>query len=103
MCKALHEKILRILIAGKLFKDAYVVVKVSDRTISPLFTISISFFSIYFSYQDNAEHISQLAIKKFATAFIKLGNINLINDILKVIHGSGYKIDKVGTYGLKLI
>ncbi|KAK8626832.1 hypothetical protein V6N13_134462 [Hibiscus sabdariffa] len=70
MCNALHEKILRILVAGKLFKDAYVVVK------------------------DNVEHISQPAIKKFATAFLKLGNINLINDVLKVIHGSGYKIDQ---------
>lgn len=28
MCKALHEKILHILIAGGLLKDAYVVVKV---------------------------------------------------------------------------
>jgi hypothetical protein len=28
MCKALHEKILHILIAGMLLKDAYVVVKV---------------------------------------------------------------------------
>lgn len=29
MCKALHEKILHILVAGRLLKDAYVVVKVS--------------------------------------------------------------------------
>ncbi|KAE8668389.1 Pentatricopeptide repeat-containing protein [Hibiscus syriacus] len=70
MCKALHEKILRVLIAGKLFKDAYVVVK------------------------DNAQHISRPSIKKFATAFMKLGSINLINDVLKVIHASGYKIDQ---------
>lgn len=28
MCKALHEKILHVLIAGSLLKDAYVVVKV---------------------------------------------------------------------------
>ncbi|PPR94980.1 hypothetical protein GOBAR_AA25707 [Gossypium barbadense] len=70
MCKAFHEKILQILIAGKLFKDAYVVVK------------------------DNSEHISQPAIKKFASAFMKFGNINLINDVLKVIHGSGSKIDQ---------
>ncbi|KAK6240948.1 Pentatricopeptide repeat - like 10 [Theobroma cacao] len=70
MCKALHEKILHILIAGQLLKDAYVVVK------------------------DNAELISQPAIKKFATAFMKLGNINMINDVLKVLHGSGYKIDQ---------
>ncbi|KDP38874.1 hypothetical protein JCGZ_05031 [Jatropha curcas] len=70
MCKALHEKILHILIAGQLLKDAYVVVK------------------------DNAELISQAAIKKFANSFMKLGNINLINDAMKVIHGSGYKIDQ---------
>ncbi|XP_022762316.1 pentatricopeptide repeat-containing protein At1g10910, chloroplastic isoform X2 [Durio zibethinus] len=70
MCKAIHEKILHILIAGQLLKDAYVVVK------------------------DNAALISQPAIKKFATAFMKWGNINFINDVLKVIHGSGYKIDQ---------
>lgn len=63
--------------------------------------LSIFFFlSNYFSYQDNAEHVSQPAIKKFASAFMKLGNINFINDVLKVIHGSGYKIDQVGIYGL---
>ncbi|KAJ7002681.1 pentatricopeptide repeat-containing protein [Populus alba x Populus x berolinensis] len=70
MCKAFHEKILHILIAGKLLKDAYVVVK------------------------DNSKFISSAAIKKFAKSFVKLGNINLINDVLKVIHGSGYKIDQ---------
>ncbi|OMP01547.1 hypothetical protein COLO4_11791 [Corchorus olitorius] len=70
MCKAFHEKILHILIAGQRLKDAYLVVK------------------------DNAKYISQPAITKFATAFLKLGNINLINDVLKVIHGSGYKIDQ---------
>lgn len=31
MCKALHEKILHILIAGRLLKDAYVVVKVFNN------------------------------------------------------------------------
>lgn len=71
MCKALHEKILHILIAGQLLKDAYVVLK------------------------DNADVISRPAIKKFATVFVKKGNINLINDVMKVIHGSGYKIDQV--------
>jgi hypothetical protein len=45
--------------------------------------------------QDNAKFISSAAIKKFAKSFVKLGNINLINDVLKVIHGSGYKIDQV--------
>ncbi|XP_050256741.1 pentatricopeptide repeat-containing protein At1g10910, chloroplastic isoform X2 [Quercus robur] len=70
MCKALHEKILHILIAGGLLKDAYVVVK------------------------DNAGLISKPAVKKFATAFLKSGNINLINDVIKAIHGSGHKIDQ---------
>ncbi|KAF3435174.1 hypothetical protein FNV43_RR22261 [Rhamnella rubrinervis] len=68
MCKALHEKILHILIAGRLFKDAYVVVK------------------------DNGKFISKPAIRKFAAAFMKFGNINSINDVLKVIHGFGCKI-----------
>jgi hypothetical protein len=36
---------------------------------------------------------------KFATAFMKLGNINLINDVLKAIDGSGCKIDQVNYYG----
>ncbi|KAL0422295.1 UNVERIFIED_CONTAM: Pentatricopeptide repeat-containing protein, chloroplastic [Sesamum latifolium] len=67
--KALHEKILHILLAGGLLKDAYVVVK------------------------DNANLISQAAIKKFATSFMRKGNINLVNDVLKSIHSSGYKID----------
>ncbi|KAA8545526.1 hypothetical protein F0562_020310 [Nyssa sinensis] len=70
MCRALHEKILHILIAGHLLKDAYVVVK------------------------DNAGLISSPAIKKFATSFLKSGNINLINDVIKAIHSSGYKIDQ---------
>ncbi|XP_061337205.1 pentatricopeptide repeat-containing protein At1g10910, chloroplastic [Gastrolobium bilobum] len=70
MCKELHEKILRILLAGKLLKDAYVVVK------------------------DNATFISRPAIKKFASAFMKSGNINLINDVMKALHNCGYKIDQ---------
>ncbi|XP_041010889.1 pentatricopeptide repeat-containing protein At1g10910, chloroplastic isoform X2 [Juglans microcarpa x Juglans regia] len=70
MCKALHEKILHILIAGRLLKEAYVVVK------------------------DNAGLISKPAIKKFSIAFFNSGNINLINDVIKAIHGSGYKIDQ---------
>ncbi|XP_015893655.2 pentatricopeptide repeat-containing protein At1g10910, chloroplastic [Ziziphus jujuba] len=70
MCKALHEKILHILIAGRLFKEAYVVVK------------------------DNGDLISKPAIMKFATAYMKFGNINLINDVVKLIHGFGCKIDQ---------
>ncbi|EXB36427.1 hypothetical protein L484_009994 [Morus notabilis] len=70
MCKAFHEKILHILIAGRLLKDAYVVVK------------------------DNGELISAPSMKKFATIFLKSGNINSMNDVLKMIHGFGCKIDQ---------
>ncbi|KAL8137827.1 hypothetical protein V2J09_003828 [Rumex salicifolius] len=70
ICKALHEKILRILIAGQLLKEAYVVVK------------------------DNAKCISQPAMKKFLTTFMRSGNINLINDVVKVTSASGCKIDQ---------
>ncbi|KAH9751672.1 pentatricopeptide repeat-containing protein [Citrus sinensis] len=64
ICKALHEKILHILISGKLLKD------------------------------DNSDSISHPAIKKFASAFVRLGNINLINDAMKAIHATGYRIDQ---------
>ncbi|XP_057495606.1 LOW QUALITY PROTEIN: pentatricopeptide repeat-containing protein At1g10910, chloroplastic-like [Actinidia eriantha] len=70
MHKALHEKILHILIKGRLFKDAYVVIK------------------------DNAKLISQPAMKKFATSFLKSGNINLLNDVVRALHSSGYKFDQ---------
>ncbi|GFP99192.1 pentatricopeptide repeat-containing protein at1g10910 chloroplastic [Phtheirospermum japonicum] len=68
--KALHEKILNILLAGGLLKDAYVVVK------------------------DNAKLISEPAIKKFVTSFMRKGNINLVNDVIKTIHNLGYRIDQ---------
>ncbi|CAH2038321.1 unnamed protein product [Thlaspi arvense] len=71
ICKELHEKILHTLIQGKLLKDAYVVVK------------------------DNAKMISQPTLKRFGRAFMMSGNINLVNDVLKVLHGSGHKIDQV--------
>ncbi|MED6185461.1 hypothetical protein PIB30_118315 [Stylosanthes scabra] len=70
MCKATHEKILHILLAGNLLKDAYVVVK------------------------DNGTYISRAAIRKFANAFLKSGNINLINDVMKTLQEIGYKIDQ---------
>ncbi|KAL5176202.1 Pentatricopeptide repeat-containing protein, chloroplastic [Glycine soja] len=70
MCKSLHEKILHILLAGQLLKDAYVVVK------------------------DNAKFISRPATKKFASAFMKSGNLNYINDVLKTLHDCGYKLDQ---------
>lgn len=70
MCKALHEKILHILLAGRLLKEAYVVVK------------------------DNVALIPRPAINKFAILFMRAGNINLINDVVKVLHVSGFKIDQ---------
>ncbi|XP_020221257.1 pentatricopeptide repeat-containing protein At1g10910, chloroplastic [Cajanus cajan] len=70
ICKALHEKILHILLEGQLLKDAYVVVK------------------------DNATFISRPTTKKFASAFMKSGNINFINDVLKTLHDCGYKPDQ---------
>lgn len=38
--------------------------------------------------------ISNPALKTFATAFMKSGNVNLINGALEVLHASGYKIDQ---------
>ncbi|PIA47372.1 hypothetical protein AQUCO_01400208v1 [Aquilegia coerulea] len=68
--KALHEKMLNILVAGGILKDAYVLVK------------------------DNAERISHASLKKFSISFMKKGNINLINDVVKAVHSSGHKIDQ---------
>ncbi|XP_051137951.1 pentatricopeptide repeat-containing protein At1g10910, chloroplastic isoform X2 [Andrographis paniculata] len=68
--KAFHGKILNILLSGELLKDAYVVVK------------------------DNGNLIPQPAIRKFATNFMKKGNINLVNDVIKAIHSTGYKVDQ---------
>jgi hypothetical protein len=61
----------------------------------------IVFFKTFFP-QDNAGLISKPAVKKFATAFLESGNINLINDVIKAIHGSGCKIDQVSSCGCKL-
>lgn len=102
MCKELHEKILHILLAGRLLKDAYVVIKVFQ-----VFRMNLLWFSnciavhIHdesFPFQDNATFISQPAIKKFATAYMKSGNINMLNDVVKTLHGCGHKIDKVNQY-----
>jgi len=41
--------------------------------------------------------ISQPTLKKFGRAFMISGNINLVNDVLKVLHGSGHKIDQVNS------
>ncbi|RDY01840.1 Pentatricopeptide repeat-containing protein, chloroplastic, partial [Mucuna pruriens] len=79
MCKSLHEKILHVLLAGQLLKDAYVVVKSSDES---------------YPIQDSATFISRPATRKFASAFMKSGNINFINDVLKTLHDCGYKLDQ---------
>nr|GMD04960.1 pentatricopeptide repeat-containing protein At1g10910, chloroplastic [Ipomoea batatas] len=68
--KSLHQQILSILIKGRLLKEAYVV------------------------FKENARLISHFTIKRFANAFFKFGNINLINDVIKDIHASGHKIDQ---------
>ena len=64
--------------------------------------LSVLALIVFFKHfcQDNAELISPAAIKKFASSFVKLGDINLINDVMKVTHGSGYKIDQVMTMDL---
>lgn len=46
-------------------------------------------------FQDNGKMMSQPTLKKFGRAFMISGNINLVNDVLKVLHGSGHKIDQV--------
>ncbi|KNA15056.1 hypothetical protein SOVF_101710 [Spinacia oleracea] len=70
ICNTLHEKILYILIAGQLLENAFVVVK------------------------DNAKFLSPEAVQKFLGAFIRFGDVNLINDALEAIHSSGYNIDQ---------
>lgn len=67
--KSLHEKVLDILVPGGLLKEAYVVMK------------------------DNAELIPMHSLEKFTIAFMKSGNINSINDVLKALHRSGCSID----------
>ncbi|KAH9751596.1 Beta-myrcene/(E)-beta-ocimene synthase 2 [Citrus sinensis] len=47
---------------------------------------------------DNLESISHRATKKFALAFVKLGNINLVNDVMNAVHAIDYMIDQKG-YG----
>ncbi|XP_072995327.1 pentatricopeptide repeat-containing protein At1g10910, chloroplastic [Typha latifolia] len=69
ICKSLHERMLEILVAAGFLKDAYVVMK------------------------DNMEVISMHSLEKFCISFMKSGNINMINDVLKTFHRSGHKID----------
>ncbi|XP_068647317.1 pentatricopeptide repeat-containing protein At1g10910, chloroplastic [Aristolochia californica] len=68
--KALHDKVLNILVDGGLYKDAYVVLK------------------------DNLPHISRYSTKRFVLAFMRFGNINLINDVIKALHNSGHRINQ---------
>ncbi|CAN6457204.1 unnamed protein product [Victoria cruziana] len=70
ICKALHEKVLNILVSGGLLKDAYVIMK------------------------DNIEYISLSSLERFLTSFMRSGNINLINDVLKACNKSSYRIDQ---------
>lgn len=46
--------------------------------------------------QDNASSISRRGSKKFTISFVKSGNINMLNDVLKTVHNSGHKIYQVG-------
>uniref|UniRef100_A0A0E0FN72 Pentacotripeptide-repeat region of PRORP domain-containing protein n=1 Tax=Oryza nivara TaxID=4536 RepID=A0A0E0FN72_ORYNI len=72
VCKSLHEKVLCILVPAGLLKDAYVVVK------------------------DNSEFISRRSLGNFARSFMASGNINLINDVMKAVHHSGWRISQFG-------
>lgn len=56
-----------------------------------------------FRDQDNGELISAPSMKKFATIFLKSGNINSMNDVLKMIHGFGCKIDQVTNHDCRCI
>ncbi|PKA48781.1 Pentatricopeptide repeat-containing protein [Apostasia shenzhenica] len=71
VCKSLHEKMINILVAAGFLKDAYVVMK------------------------DNMEMISTLSLENFAASFMKFGNINLINYVVKALHRSGRTLDTV--------
>ncbi|RLM93388.1 pentatricopeptide repeat-containing protein [Panicum miliaceum] len=71
--KSLHEKALGILVSAELLKDAYIVVK------------------------DNAELISPSSLEKFARSFMVSGNINLINDVMKALNRSGWRISQTSS------
>jgi hypothetical protein len=45
--------------------------------------------------QDNAEQISPPTLEKFARYFMASGNINLINDVMKALNRSGWRISQV--------
>lgn len=56
---------------------------------------SSDYFLVVIVEQDNAEVIPMHSLEKFAIAFMKSGNINLINDVVKALHRFGYRIDMV--------
>lgn len=56
---------------------------------------SSDYFLVVIDEQDNAEVIPMHSLEKFAITFMKSGNINLINDVVKALHRSGYRIDMV--------
>jgi hypothetical protein len=45
--------------------------------------------------QDFSEFISDGSMERFASSFMKSGNVNLINDVLKAYHRSRNKISTV--------
>ncbi|XP_038981236.1 pentatricopeptide repeat-containing protein At1g10910, chloroplastic [Phoenix dactylifera] len=69
LCKSIHEKMLDLLVAAGLLKDAYIVMK------------------------DNMKLISTSSLDKFAVSFMRSGNINLINDVFKAFHRFGRQIN----------
>ncbi|CAM0881336.1 unnamed protein product [Alopecurus aequalis] len=70
VCKSLHEKVLGILVPAGLLKDAYIVIK------------------------DNSDLISPRSLENFAGEFMISGNINLINDVMKALNHSGWRISQ---------
>ncbi|KAK1305196.1 Pentatricopeptide repeat-containing protein [Acorus calamus] len=68
LSNSLHERMLKILVSAKHLKEAYLVMK------------------------DNAELISGSSLEKFMMSFMKLGNINMINDVVKAFHSSGRRV-----------
>lgn len=70
LSKVLHEKILNILVSGRMLKEAYTVMK------------------------DNAKSISKPCLKKFVIAFAEAGNIYIVSDVFKECHSTGCKIEQ---------
>lgn len=98
--KYLHEKALGILVSAELLKDAYIVVKVLK-----FYCFSFCYYNLFclFSvsplrksnWQDNADLISPSSLENFAKSFMVSGNINLINDVMKALNRSGWRISQV--------